>query len=193
MTILAATSNAHKLCELRSILGSAGITVIGAADVGGIPDVVEDGDSFVANAAKKAIEVAQATGQTVFADDSGIAVDALDGAPGIYSARYAGEGATDAQNLALLLERMSGETNRAARFVCVIALASPDGLIGTARGELPGELLTAPQGGAGFGYDPIFVPDRETRSLAEMSAAEKDAISHRANALHKALADGLFG
>jgi XTP/dITP diphosphohydrolase len=192
MNILAATSNAHKLCELRSILGAAGITVIGADAVGGIPDVVEDGDSFAANAAKKAIEVAQATGRTVFADDSGIAVDALGGAPGIYSARYAGEGASDAQNLALLLERMADEPDRSARFVCVIALASPQGLIGTARGELPGSLLTAPRGEAGFGYDPIFVPDGDSRSLAEMTAAEKDAISHRANALRVALAEGLF-
>jgi XTP/dITP diphosphohydrolase len=192
MTILAATSNAHKLCELRSILGQAGITVLGAKDVGGIPEVTEDGDSFEANAAKKAIEVAQATGRTVFADDSGIAVDALDGAPGIYSARYAGDGASDADNLALLLARMAGETNRAARFVCVIALASPEGLIGTARGELPGRLLHSPRGESGFGYDPIFVPVGDSRSLSEMGAAEKDAISHRANALKAALADGLF-
>lgn len=192
MTILAATSNAHKLCELRNILGAAGITVLGADAVGGIPDVVEDGDSFAANAAKKAVEVAQATGRTVFADDSGIAVDALDGAPGIYSARYAGEGATDADNLALLLERLADEPNRCARFVCVIALAGPEGLIGTARGELPGQLLDAPRGESGFGYDPIFVPDGDSRSLAEMTAAEKDVISHRANALHAALADGLF-
>lgn len=192
MNILAATSNSHKLCELRSILGAAGVTVIGADAVGGIPDVVEDGDSFAANAAKKAIEVAQATGRTVFADDSGIAVDALGGAPGIYSARYAGEGANDAQNLALLLERMADEVDRSARFVCVIALASPQGLIGTARGELPGSLLTAARGEAGFGYDPIFVPDGDSRSLAEMTAAEKDAISHRANALRVALAEGLF-
>ena len=192
MTILAATSNAHKLCELRNILGEHGITVIGAKDVGGIPDVIEDGDSFEANAAKKAIEVAEATGRTVFADDSGISVDALNGAPGIYSARYAGEGASDSDNLELLLRNMAGEANRAARFVCVIALASPAGLIGTARGELPGQLLESPRGDSGFGYDPIFVPAGETRSAAELSAAEKDAISHRARALRAALEAGLF-
>lgn len=192
MIIVAATNNAHKLGEIRQILTPLGIQVLAARDVGGIPDVAEDADSFVGNATKKAVESAAAIGRPVLADDSGLEVFALGGEPGIYSARYAGPDATDAQRLAKLLARLAPHPDRGGRFVCVIALATPAGLVGSAAGEIRGSIAPAPRGQGGFGYDPIFVPAGEHRSFAEMQPSEKDAISHRARALQRAVAEGLF-
>jgi len=189
MKILAATNNAHKLEELRNILAPRGIEVISAREAGGIDEVVEDAPDFEGNAAKKAIETAKAKGMTVFADDSGLCVDALDGRPGVYSARYA---PTDEERISKLLGELDGVENRQAAFVCVIALASPEGLIGTARGECPGTISLAPTGEAGFGYDPIFVPEGHARSFAELGEEIKNSMSHRGKALAKAIEKGLF-
>lgn len=199
MHLLAATNNAHKLTEFRAILTPLGFTVLGGHDVGGIAEVVEDQDSFVGNAVKKAVETARASGRVCFADDSGLEAFALETAPGtgvyapgVYSARYAGVGASSAACMEKLLARLQGVADRRARFRCVIAVATPTGLVGSADGEVRGTLLTARRGAGGFGYDPIFVPDGETRTFAEMPAVEKDRISHRARALQATIAAGLF-
>ena len=174
-TFVLATHNAHKVEELRRILGDRlGSHELVAYDG---PDAIEDADTFEGNALIKAREAFAHTGLPSLADDSGIAVDALDGAPGIHSARYAGS-RDDGDNLRLLLQNLDGEPNRAARFVCAAALVDADGEY-VVRGEWPGTVLTEPAGEGGFGYDPIFRPDGETRSSAELSAAEKDASSHR--------------
>lgn len=189
MKILAATNNAHKLKELRTILAPQGVEVLSAEDVGGIPEVEETGETFRDNAVLKAEEVAKATGLTVFADDSGLEVFAIDCEPGVYSARYA---ETDDARMAKVLEKLADKHDRSARFVCVIALATPDGLIGTAEGEVRGDIAEAPRGDSGFGYDPIFVPGGSSRTFGEMSSQDKDSISHRGRALEAAIAQGLF-
>lgn len=192
MRLVAGTNNRHKLDELRAILAPHGIDVAGLHDVGLRIEVVEDAGTFAGNAAKKAVEVAAAAGLPAFADDSGLEVLALDGAPGVLSARYAGEPSNDRANTRKLLDAMGGVQDRRARFVCVIALATPAGLVGTARGEIPGRIIDAPRGHGGFGYDPVFVPDGFDQTFAEIPAAEKNRLSHRANALRDALARGLF-
>ena len=182
--LVLATHTAAKLVELRRILEAEGIgdiELLSAADVD-LPDVEETGTTFAANALLKARAGAQATGLACLSDDSGLTVAALGGAPGVWSARYAGTHGDDAANLAKVLEDTAQATNRSARFVCVAALVTPDGQQHTALGVLDGTLTTAPRGDHGFGYDPIFVPDGDTRTTAEMTAAEKDAISHRGRA-----------
>lgn len=192
-TLLAATGNAHKIEEMSAILAPHQITLISPKTLEKpLPEVVEDADTFEGNAAKKACEIAAATGQLCIADDSGLAVDALDGAPGVYSARYAGEHASDQDNVIKLLNNLKGVTNRKARFVCVIAIASPNGLIGSARGEVTGHIIEAPRGDSGFGYDPVFVPDGYQETFAELGAAVKDSISHRGNALKKIIETGII-
>jgi XTP/dITP diphosphohydrolase len=173
-----ATHNAHKVGELRRILGDRlGDHELVAYDG---PDVIEDADTFEGNALIKARAAFAHTGLPSLADDSGIAVDALGGAPGIHSARYAGT-RDDGDNLRLLLSNLEGVTDRTARFVCAAALVDAEGEV-VVRGEWPGTVLEAPAGEGGFGYDPVFRPEGETRSSAELSAAEKDADSHRARA-----------
>jgi XTP/dITP diphosphohydrolase len=174
-TFVLATHNAHKVEELRRILGERlGPHELVAYDG---PDAIEDADTFEGNALIKAREAFAHTGMPALADDSGIAVDALGGAPGIHSARYAGT-RDDGDNLRLLLHNLEGVEERSARFVCAAALVDADGEY-VVRGEWPGAVLTAPAGAGGFGYDPVFRPDGETRSAAQLSAAEKDAASHR--------------
>ncbi len=190
--ILAATGNAHKVLEMSAILAPAGVRLLSALDVGGIPEVIEDGASFRENAVKKACEVAAATGRRVVADDSGLEVEALAGEPGVLSARYAGAGGNDGRNVRKLLARLAGVTDRRARFVCVIAVADPGGLIGTAEGEVRGRIVDTPRGTGGFGYDPVFVPAGYEQTFAELPAAVKNGMSHRGNALAAALAQGLF-
>ena len=190
--IVAATGNKHKIAEIQAILAPLGLRVLSANDVGAMPDVVEDGETFRDNAVKKALAGARALGRTVLADDSGLEVVALHGAPGVYSARYAGEGGNDGRNLSKLLREMTDITDRRARFVAVIAVATPAGLVGTAEGEVRGIIATAPRGQGGFGYDPVFVPEGEVETFAELPAAVKNAMSHRGNALKAAVAAGLF-
>jgi XTP/dITP diphosphohydrolase len=174
-----ATKNPGKLREFIQIAG----------DVQPLPDLdriaapEETGDTFEQNAADKAIYYSRSCDGPLFVDDSGIQVDALGGAPGVYSARFSGPDATDEANNRLLLERMRGQSNRRARYVCVIALALRGALIGTFRGEVEGEILDAPRGSNGFGYDPLFYYPPFGRSFGEVSADEKRQVSHRARAL----------
>jgi XTP/dITP diphosphohydrolase len=177
-TVVLATHNRHKVVELRRILDGAQIELVSGLDLK-IPDVDETGETFADNALLKARACVDATGLPSVADDSGLVVDALHGAPGVRSARYAGEGADDAANLRLVLERLGQATERTARFVCVAALVTPDGYELTEDGVMEGALTDTPRGDGGFGYDPIFVALGEQRTNAELTPDEKDAISHR--------------
>lgn len=192
-TVVLATRNAHKVAELRAMLRPVGARLESLDGRDDVPEVTEDGDTFEANARKKAREVCRATGQPALADDSGLSVDALGGEPGVHSARYAGADADDAANRAKLLERLAGlpARERTARFVCVLALALPGGLEMVAAGECRGTLLDEERGTAGFGYDPLFVPEGGQRTFAEMTAREKAESSHRGRAI--ALAAGPMG
>ncbi|GAA4850517.1 RdgB/HAM1 family non-canonical purine NTP pyrophosphatase [Kitasatospora terrestris] len=184
--LVLATRNKHKVAELRDILGAAGLDVelVGADAYPEIPDVPETGVTFAENALLKAHALAQATGLPAVADDSGLCVDVLGGAPGIFSARWAGKHGDDRANLDLLLAQLSdiGPEHRAAHFACAAALALPDGTERVVEGRLLGTLRTAPAGDGGFGYDPVLQPLGETRTCAELTPAEKNAISHRGQA-----------
>lgn len=184
-TVVLATRNEKKLAELRRVLSVDGIDVLGLADVAAYPEPEESEPTFEGNALLKARACVAATGLPALADDSGLSVDALGGMPGVRSARWAGPGATDADNLNLLLRQLADvpEGKRQARFVCVLALALPDGRTEVVRGEVFGQLTMWARGEGGFGYDPIFLPDGHDRTTAEMSAQEKDAISHRGHAI----------
>ena len=186
--LVLATHNAHKVGELRAILapvlpGLDPASVVGARDVDA-PEPVEDGLTFTENALIKARALAAFTGLPAVADDSGLSVDVLGGAPGIFSARWAGRHGDDAANLALLLAQLAdiAEPHRGARFVCAAALVTPDGFEHVETGTLEGVLATEPRGTGGFGYDPVLVPTGDTRSCAELTPAEKNAISHRGTA-----------
>jgi XTP/dITP diphosphohydrolase len=182
--LVLATSNPGKLREFRAILGELSVTFRALA---AFPEVQlpEEGDDYQVNAVAKARAIADATGLPALADDSGIEVEALGGRPGPRSARFGGADLDDAGRLEKLLADLaaSGEEDRSARFVCVAALAFPGGEVITARGECPGRILDAPQGGGGFGYDPIFEVEGGGRSMAELPPTEKNRISHRARAL----------
>jgi len=183
--LVLATRNAAKLEELRRILAPlVPVEVLGLDDVPAYPEVPETGATFEENALMKAREAATRTGLPAVADDSGLAVDALNGMPGVLSARWAGHAASDANNLRLVLEQIEDvpDERRGATFVCAAVLVTPDGVEQVALGTVTGTLLRAPRGSNGFGYDPIFVPTGETRTTAEMPPAEKDAISHRGRA-----------
>ena len=187
MKLLIATGNTHKLREIRAILSVPGLAIISPREwPQPLPPIDEDGLTFEDNAIKKAMLTALATGLWTLADDSGLEVEALDQTPGVRSARYAGEPSSDAANNALLLENLTEAPNRKARFRCAIALSSPTGRCQVVEGVCAGTLLPAPRGSNGFGYDPLFVPDGHTRTFAEMPDTEKNAISHRAQALQKA-------
>lgn len=184
--LILATRNAHKVIELKAILADAGLDLdlVGADAYPEIPDVKETGVTFAENALLKAHALATATGLPAVADDSGLCVDVLGGAPGIFSARWAGSHGDDAANLDLLLAQLSdiGEEHRAAHFECAAALALPGGAERVVNGQLRGTLRYAPSGAGGFGYDPILQPDGDTRTCAELTADEKNAISHRGKA-----------
>ncbi len=187
MEIVIATRNKKKIEEIKRITEEMSITLFTLDDFPGCPDVVEDGSTFEENAIKKAISVAKYTDKYALADDSGLEVYALSGAPGIRSSRYAGDKAEDNENIEKLLSEMSsikGEERR-ARFVCCIVLASPAGDIKTFYGEVEGLIGTEARGKRGFGYDPVFYPLGCDRTFAEMSDNEKDALSHRGIALRK--------
>lgn len=187
MKFILASKNRHKAEEIQAILGD-GFEVVTQTDAGfGDIDVIEDGETFEENAVKKATEIMRACGCATIADDSGLCVDALGGRPGIYTARFAGEGATDDENISKLLGELSEVTadKRGAKFVCVIAVAYPDGAVKTFRGECLGDILFEKSGKGGFGYDPIFRPKKYGAAMAELPPYIKNAISHRSLALRK--------
>ena len=179
-----ASANPKKVAELREILGTS-VDLIPRPEE--VPEVVEDADTFVGNARLKAAALLAATGLASMADDSGLEVDVLGGAPGVWSARYAGEGATDEDNVRKLLHALADRpepADRGARFRCVIVLQRPDGSEVVADGTVEGHIAPAPRGPGGFGYDPVFVPVQgDGRTFGELTQAEKHAISHRGQAL----------
>jgi XTP/dITP diphosphohydrolase len=187
MDIVVGTRNAHKILELQRILGPAvpGLTLVPAPG----PSPIEDGETFTANALIKARAAFAESGLPSIADDSGLVVDALDGAPGIHSARYSGTG-IDEENTALVLSQMAGIANRRARFVCAAALVHSGGELVIER-SWEGSLADEPTGSGGFGYDPIFVPEGDSRTSSELSDEGKDALSHRGQAF-RALAEHLL-
>lgn len=187
MDIVLATRNKKKIEEIKRITSDMSISIFTLDDFPECPEVEEDGITFEENAIKKAITVARYTGKPALADDSGLEVYALSCAPGTLSARYAGEDADDRKNNEKLLYKMRSivEEQRKARFVCCIAIALPDGSVNTFYGYSEGRIGTETKGFNGFGYDPLFYPDGYSRTFAEMSDGEKDAISHRGMALGK--------
>jgi XTP/dITP diphosphohydrolase len=184
--LVLATRNAHKVIELQRILAAARLSaeVVALDEFRDVPEVAETGTTFEDNALLKARAVAAATGVVAVADDSGLCVDVLGGSPGVFSARWSGRHGDDRANLELLLAQLADvpADARAANFTCAAAAALPDGRAVTVIGELHGQLTTAPRGSNGFGYDPIFLPEGQTRTTAEMDPDEKDAISHRGRA-----------
>jgi XTP/dITP diphosphohydrolase len=186
MRLLLASNNAHKRVEIEALLGPLGVQVVVPADVGDVPDVEEDADTFAGNAAKKARAAARLKNMWALADDSGLVVDALDGAPGVRSARYAGEPGDDQKNNAKLREALAGlpREKRTAHFACALCLADPDGNVRLeVAGSVDGHILEEPRGTSGFGYDPFFL--FEGRSFAELSLDQKSLVSHRGCALRE--------
>lgn len=183
--VVLATGNEGKIKEFSNLLEGVFGKIISLSDLGSPPEVVEDGLTFRDNALKKAREIAQYSGKLTLADDSGLEVDALNGRPGIYSARYSGEGATNKTNIVKLLAELGDNPNRKARFVCVLALVDPNGEELVVEGFCEGVILDEPRGEGGFGYDPVFyLPDRR-KTMAEVEPELKNTISHRANALKR--------
>ena len=191
MELLIASGNPKKHAEIKLYLSGTGVHVLSPADIGGIPDVEEDGSTFAANAEKKAVSAATASGRWALADDSGLEVDHLDGAPGVHSARYAGVHGDDDANNRRLLADLAGieDAERGARFICALALARPDGVIEARfEGTTRGRILEEPRGTRDFGYDPYFLFTEEGfpqtgRGFAELEPEEKSAVSHRGRAL----------
>jgi XTP/dITP diphosphohydrolase len=183
MKLVISTRNAHKLKEIQAIFNFQSLEVLSAFDFPEIPDVVEDGDTLEENAVKKAVEIAKETGCWALADDSGLEVAALNGAPGVYSARYGGEPCSDTANNAKLLSALAVKKDRTARFRTVIALSDPGGKVETVEGICSGVIIDTLRGSDGFGYDPLFVPDGYTKTFAEMGFDIKNTISHRSRAL----------
>jgi XTP/dITP diphosphohydrolase len=186
MKLLVATRNRHKLEEIRAIFKLPFLELVSVDELPGSPDVIEDADTFDANARKKATELARWSGFWTLADDSGLEVEALGGEPGVYSARYAGEPVDYGANNRKLLKNLENKTNRNARFRCVIALSDPGGQCRTVEGFCPGRIGFEARGGHGFGYDPIFIPDGFEKTFAEIGSEEKNSISHRGKALERA-------
>ena len=184
--IVAASRNRHKIEEIEAITKKFGMSII-SRDEAGVPpvEIVEDGETFEENSFKKADEIMKLCGKITLADDSGLMVDYLGGAPGVYSARFAGEDGNDEKNNEKLLKLLDGvpAKGRTAKFVSVITMVYPDVTVLSARGECPGRIITVPTGDGGFGYDPLFVPDGYEKTFAQLTPEEKNAISHRAAAL----------
>lgn len=183
MKAVLASHNKKKMAEMRAILSELGVEILSQADVGVDIEPEETGTTFEENARIKAEAIMQATGLPAIADDSGLVVDALNGEPGVYSARYGGEGLDDTGRWQLLLKNMEGKENRVCRFVSVICCAFPDGSQLMTRGECHGVVAEGPRGEGGFGYDPVFWLPEKGKSMAELSPEEKNSISHRGNAL----------
>ncbi len=184
MKIFLATGNKHKIKEIEKIFKMDNVEILSINDGIEIPEVEEDGTTFEENSKKKALEIAKFTNMITIADDSGLCVDALNGAPGVYSARYAGEHGNDLDNNKKLVRELQGIENRKARFVCVITLAKPTGETYSFRGEVEGDIIDVSQGTEGFGYDPHFFMKEYGKTLAEIPEI-KNKISHRARALEK--------
>ncbi|MCG8565362.1 MAG: XTP/dITP diphosphatase [Desulfobacterales bacterium] len=187
--LVLATTNKGKLKEMRELLKDFPVDIKGLDDFGPIPEVIEDGETFDENAYKKASFTARVLGYPALADDSGLCVDALDGAPGVYSARYAGEDATDEKNVEKLLQAMENEENRKAAFQCVISIAIPTGPALTYEGRCEGVLTREPQGDNGFGYDPLFYFPEFDKTFAQLSMDEKARVSHRGKALAEVISE----
>lgn len=191
MKLVIASNNSHKVYEIKQILSGKFDEILSLREAGVDHETIEDGMTFMENALKKAREIAEICGHVVLADDSGLCVNALDGAPGIFSARYAGGGknhSTDKENNDFLLKNLAGVDERSAYFICTMALVYPDGREVCAEGYMHGKIIDTPRGNCGFGYDPLFVPTGEVRTVAEMTDGEKNAISHRSMALKNLLA-----
>ena len=186
--LILATRNEKKLREIRDLLADMDFNVLSVGDFAGVPEVEEDGSTFEENARKKAVQVAGILKKLTLADDSGLEIDYLDGRPGIHSARFAGEGATDEDRNNKVLDSLKGvpESKRTARFRCVIAIASPDKQVKIAAGAREGRIAFEPRGSAGFGYDPLFMVPKYGKTYAELGQEKKNQISHRALALKKA-------
>ncbi len=187
MELIIASNNSHKLIEIKAILGSRFDKILSLKEANIDHETVEDGETFLENAIKKAREITEITGKYALADDSGLCVDALGGAPGVYSARFCGEHGNDKGNNDLLLEKLEGVTNRAAHFTAAIALSCPNGEILTAEGHFYGEIGFEEKGENGFGYDPLFYVPEYGCTSAEMSPEQKNEISHRKKALEELL------
>lgn len=181
--LVLATRNQGKVKELQEMLAGFPVEIRSLADFGPLPEVVEDGATFDDNAYKKAIFTAKALGLPAMADDSGLVVEALDGAPGVYSARYAGADADDAANIVKLLKELEGVSDRRAAFVCVLSLAVPTGPALTYEGRCEGEIIHEPRGSGGFGYDPVMLYPPLNKTFAEMTPEEKNRVSHRGQAM----------
>jgi XTP/dITP diphosphohydrolase len=189
MEMVLATRNKKKIDEIRRITNDLPITILSLENFPSCPETVEDRETFEGNAVKKAVDICRCTGKPALADDSGLEVDALNGAPGVYSARYAGGSGpgTDVRNYEKLLDELKDvqDENRGAQFVCCMALAFPDGTVNTFLGYVKGRIGMEPQGKTGFGYDPVFIPNGFETTFAEMTAEGKDKLSHRGKAIEK--------
>ena len=188
MKLIIASNNNHKLIEIKAILGGLFEEILSMREAGIEHETIEDGATFMENAEKKAREIAQIAGCCALADDSGICVDALDGAPGIYSARFCGHHGDDEANNRLLLEKLEGRGDRGAHYTCAIALVYPDGRQVCAEGYMYGQIGYEEKGENGFGYDPLFFLPEYGCTAAQLSPEQKNQISHRASALHALLA-----
>ena len=187
MKLIIASNNKHKIYEIKKILGERFEEILSLSEAGIKHETVEDGKTFMENAVKKAREIAEISHEAALADDSGICAHALGGEPGIYSARYSGGHGNDTDNNNLLIKNLSDKEDKGAHYTAAVALVFPDGKVVSAEGYMYGTIIDTPRGDRGFGYDPIFVPTGEERTVAEMSDEEKNAISHRANALKNLL------
>jgi len=185
MKFVLASTNQGKIKEMREILKDTGARIVSREELGIDIEVAENGATFMENALLKAEAIRKISGLPAIADDSGLCVEALDGAPGIYSSTYGGESLDDSARCAYLLKKLENVEHRSAKFVCTIVCSLPDGGVITAQGECHGEILKTPRGSGGFGYDPVFLVEGDGRSMAELSQEEKNSLSHRGEALRK--------
>jgi len=185
MKFVLATANPGKIKEMQDILSTFGFDLVTRSDLGIEMEVEETGCTFLENALLKAQALCEATGLAAIADDSGLEVFALDGRPGVYSSSFGGNTLTDSQRCAYLISQLQGMEQKNAKFVCTIVCCFPDGTYTVAQGECFGEIIESPRGENGFGYDPVFLVDEVDKTMAELSADEKNAISHRGKALRK--------
>ena len=185
MKLIIASNNKHKIIEIKQILGKYFDTILSLNEAGIDHETIEDGQTFLENANKKATEIAEISGCFSIADDSGLCVDALGGEPGIYSARYCGHHGDDEANNDLLIKNLTNEPNKSAHYTCAIVLAAPNGKTFSAEDYMHGEIILERQGNNGFGYDPIFIPEGFSESFAQMGSEIKNSISHRYRATEK--------